>query len=217
MHSGAKVTGMSFGDGGDQVRGPRQSQRVQKTANDRDDLPFQPQGLQGFINRSLIEAPSRDQDVPAARITGGSDLAAAQRMPPSHRANETVTKQRVRANLGTRCLSDHACFQVDGSVAKRRAVSVCFLHEAEPHSRSFLADARKQSRPEVLHEAFAGAQRERADELFEVERLGRAQNRFSVLHKLTDTLAEFECSRRGNETAPGPDQQRVTGRRTQSR
>ena len=39
----------------------------------------------------------------------------------------------------------------------------------------------------------------------------------AVLHELTDPLAEFERSGCGNETASGPDQQRIARRLTQSR
>ena len=74
--------------------------------------------------------------------------------------------------------ADDAGFQIDGPVAKRRAVLVRLLHEAQPHAGRFLADARNEVRSEVLHKAFAGPQRERSDELFEVELLGGAQNRF---------------------------------------
>ena len=93
MHSGAQVSGVSFGNAGDQVGGPSQCQRGRKTIDDRDDLPFQPKRLQGLINRSLVETPPRDADVPASRITRGSDLALAQRMPHSHDANKTVSEQ----------------------------------------------------------------------------------------------------------------------------
>ena len=76
MHSGAQVSGVSFGNTGDQVGGPSQSQRGRKAIDDRDDLPFQPERLQGFIDRSLVEIPPRDADVPACRITGyGTDIS----------------------------------------------------------------------------------------------------------------------------------------------
>jgi hypothetical protein len=65
-------------------------------------------------------------------------------------------------------------FQIDGPVAKGRAVFVWLLHEAQSHAGSFSADASNEIRSEVLDKAVAGPQRERPDELFEVERLGRA-------------------------------------------
>jgi hypothetical protein len=74
-----------------------------------------------------------------------------------------------------------------------------------------------RSGPKFSAKPSLGAQREGADELFEVERLGRAQDRFAVLHELTDPLAERERTGRGNETASGPDQQRIARRRPQSR
>lgn len=59
MHSGAQVSGVSFRNAGDQVGSPGQSQRGRKAADDRGDLPFQPERLQGFINRALVETPPR--------------------------------------------------------------------------------------------------------------------------------------------------------------
>src|SRR6185295_3301634 len=127
----------------------------------------------GFVDRSPVETPPRDGDVPAVRITGRSDLAFAQRVPRSHDADETIPEQCVGANLRTRRLPDHAGFQIDGPVAKRRALLVGFLHEAEPHAGSLLGGARDEIRSEVLDEAFAGTERERPDEPFEIELLGR--------------------------------------------
>ena len=51
MHSGAQVSGVSFGNAGNQVGGPGESQRGRKATDDRDDLPFQPERLQGFIRK----------------------------------------------------------------------------------------------------------------------------------------------------------------------
>ena len=70
MHSGAQVSGVSFGNAGDQVGGPSESQRGRKAADDRDDLPFQPERLQGFVDRPLVETPPRDEDVPAGSHNG---------------------------------------------------------------------------------------------------------------------------------------------------
>jgi hypothetical protein len=79
------------------------------------------------------------------------------------------------------------------------------------------ADACDEVRSEALDEAFAGAQREGSHQPLEVERLGRAQHRCSVLHELTDPPAQRERPGRRDETASGPDQQRIARRRTQSR
>ena len=78
-------------------------------------------------------------------------------------------------------------------------------------------DAHNEIRSEVLDKTIAGPQREGSHQPFEVERLGRAQHRLGVLHELTDPPAQFERARCRNETASGPDQQRIAGRRTQSR
>src|SRR4030095_6006438 len=141
MHSGAQVSGMSFVNTGDQVGGPSERQCGRKATDDRDDLPFQPEWFQGFINRSPFETPSRYADVPAGGITGGRDLALAQRVPHSHDANETVSEQCLRSHLRSRRLPHDASFQIDGPVAKWRAVFVGLLYEAQPHAGRFLADA----------------------------------------------------------------------------
>ncbi len=87
---------MPFGNTGDQVGGPRQCQRTRKAADDRDDLPFQPERNQGFIDRSLVETPPRDADVLARRIAGWRDLTLAERVTRPHDANETVAEQGHR-------------------------------------------------------------------------------------------------------------------------
>src|SRR3954454_5504238 len=112
--------------------------------------------------------------MPAGGITGGSDLALGQRVPHSHDAKKTIPEQGLRAHLRARRLLHDASFQIDGPLSKWRAVFVRLLHEAQPHAGSFLADASDEVRSEVLHKAFAGPQRERSDQLFEVELLGRA-------------------------------------------
>ena len=78
MHSGAQVSGVSFGNSGDQVRGPSQSQRGRKATDDRDHLAFESERLQGFINRPPIETAPRDADMPGSRIAGRRDLAPAE-------------------------------------------------------------------------------------------------------------------------------------------
>jgi hypothetical protein len=217
MHSSAQVSGLSFGNTGDQVGGPSESQCGRKATDDCDDLSFHPERLQGFINRSLVETPPRDADVPASRITGRSDLALAQRVPHSHDANETIPEQRLCTNLRTSRLPHHASLQIDGPVAKRCALFVWFLHEAEPHARSLLADSSNEIWSEVLNKAFAGTKRERPDELFEVELLSRTENHLCVLNELTDPLAEFERTGCGNETSSGSDQKWIACRLSQSR
>ena len=102
---------------------------------------------------------------------GGTAFLALAR---AHHANETVAEQCLRTHLRTRCLPHNAGFEIDGAVAKWRAVLIRLRHETQPHAGSFLADARNEVRSEVLHKAFAGPQREGSDELFEAELLSRA-------------------------------------------
>lgn len=68
MHAGARGCGVPFGNAGDQVGGPGQSQGARKATDGRYDLPFQPERNQGLIDWSLVETPPRDADVPARRI-----------------------------------------------------------------------------------------------------------------------------------------------------
>src|SRR5712671_3410507 len=180
MHSGAQVSGVSFRNTGYQVGGPSESQRGRKASDDRGDLPFEPEWIQGFINRSHVEPPSRDEDVIGRSIASGSDPALAQCVPVSHDADETVSEQALRPHLRTRHLAHNASFQIDAPVTKWRTVSVRLLHEAQPHAGRLPADAGNEVRSKVLHKTFAGPQRECSNELFEVEPLGGTQDRFSV-------------------------------------
>ena len=138
-------------------------------------------------------------------------------MPPAHDANEAVPEQRLRTDLRSGRLSHYAGFQIDGPLAKRRVVLVRLLYEVQPHTGCFPAKACNEGRPEVLRKAVAGPQRERSNQFFEIERLPGAQNRSCVLDEQADPLAKFDCPGCGNEAAPGPDQQRIAGRRAQSR
>ena len=94
---------------------------------------------------------------------------------------------------------------------ERCAFFVWFLHEAEPHARRLRADARNEIRPEVLNKAVAGPNRERPDQLFEVELLSRTEHRCCILNELTDLLAKFERARCGTRPR-GSDQQGIAGR-----
>ena len=128
----------------------------------------------------------------AARITDGGNLAFAQRMTFSHNTNVTISKQGLHPQLRSCRLLYHPGFQINGPVAKWRAVFVGLLHEAQPHARSFLADALNERRPEIFHKAFAGPQGERSDELLEVELLSRAENGFCVPNEQANSFAKFE-------------------------
>jgi hypothetical protein len=123
-------------------------------------------------------------------------------MPHAHDADETVAEQCLHTQFRSRRLADNAGFQIDDSVAKWRAVLVGLLHEAQPHAGRFLANAGNEVRPEVLHKAFAGPQRERSDQLFEVElSLGAAPLRPPAPAGLTCSRSS---SARGVGTRPRP-------------
>jgi len=77
MHASTQVSSVSFGNSGDHLRGPGQTQRGCKAANDDNDFPLKPQGLQGFIDRTLVEALPRDADVPPGCKPGGRNPAFA--------------------------------------------------------------------------------------------------------------------------------------------
>ncbi|MNN35854.1 hypothetical protein D3C81_1497200 [compost metagenome] len=62
---------------------------------------------------------------------------------------------------------------------------------------------------EIFHEAIAGAQGEGARQLIEVQCLGGAQDGFGILHQRADPFTQFQCPGRGNQSAPGPHQQRI--------
>ena len=83
---------MSLGHDGDQVRRPGQGQGRRKAGDGGDDLPLQPEGLQGFVDRSPVEATPRDEDMLAGRETGRRDLASAQGVAFAHGADEAVAE-----------------------------------------------------------------------------------------------------------------------------
>jgi hypothetical protein len=58
------------------------------------------------------------------------------------------------------------------------------LHEAQPHVGRVFVGTSNEIRTEALHEAFAGSERERSDQQFEVELVDRAQNRISLIARL---------------------------------
>src|SRR3546814_17537029 len=92
---------MPFGNAGDQIGGPSQRQRGRKAADDRDDLPFQPERLQGFVDRSRVEALPRDEAVPPRRITGGRAVTLVQPVPPSNDATEALSQKSLHPHLRT--------------------------------------------------------------------------------------------------------------------
>ena len=81
VHSRAQVSGVPFGNAGDEVGGPGERQRGREAGDDGDDFPRQPQRMQGFVDRPPVETSSRDEDVPAGRVTGRRDLALAEGCP----------------------------------------------------------------------------------------------------------------------------------------
>src|SRR3954463_7243840 len=99
-------------------------------------------------------------------------------------ADEAVFEQRLRPHLRPRRLADDTRFQVDGSFAQRRAVLVGLRHEAQAYAGSLLQDTLQDPGAEILHEALAGAQRERPSQALEVELLGWAQRRLGLAHEL---------------------------------
>ena len=80
MHAGAQASGVAFGNTGNQVGGPGQGQGAGKAADDNGDLPLQPEGHHGLVDRPLVEAAPRHADVLARRIAGKGDLALAERV-----------------------------------------------------------------------------------------------------------------------------------------
>ena len=143
--------------------------------------------------------------MPPGGIARGRDLAFAERLPTPYDADEAVAKQCLRPQLRPRRFLHHAGFQIDRAVAKRCAVLVRLGHEAQPHAGRFFRDARDQRRSEILDEAFAGAQRENADE----RRLSRPEDRFALPHELPHPLAQFQRAWCRHQAAPRPHQKRI--------
>jgi hypothetical protein len=137
-------------------------------------------------------------------------------VPLAHDTNVPIAEQSLHPQFRSACCLHNTGFKVNCPVAKRCTVFVRLLHEAKTHAGCFVSDSRNEVRSEVLHKAFAGSQREDAGKLFEIEFLCRTQDRFSILHDLTDALAKFERAGRGHELASRPDQEWIAGRFPQS-
>ncbi len=155
--------------------------------------------------------------MPAARIEQLRVAARSERVSGPHGSDEAVAKQRLRSHLRADLPPDDAGFEIDGCVAQPRAFPVGLGDEGQADPRRLAADAGNERGTESLDEALAVAQREAAAELREIECLGRPQDRPGVADHLADPFAQFERAGRRNETAPGPDQQRVARRLAQAR
>ena len=155
--------------------------------------------------------------MPCCGKAGGGHLPLAQRVTRPHDANVAVAEQRLRAHFRADGFVHDACFQIDRSVAQRPTVLVKLVQEVQADARGFFGDARQESGPEVLHEAFAGPHRERSIELPEIELAGRPQGSFGVMDELTDGIAKLERLWRCNQTATSAHQQRIASCLTQSR
>src|SRR5579872_831452 len=134
------------------------------------------------------------------------DLAPAQRVAFPYDADKVVAKKCPRTQFRIHRLCDDASLQIDASVAKWSRVAVRLRNETKSHTGRFVSDARNELRSEVFDEAITGSQRERPGEPAEIELFGRAQDRFSILHDLTNPLAEFERARCRDQSTSGPDE-----------
>src|SRR5690349_16627862 len=107
-------------------------------------------------------------------------------MPCSHHSDQTVSEQRLCPHLRSSCVVHDTSLQVDVALAKRVAVLVCLLQEAQPDARSVGTDALEEAGSEGLHESLARPQRECSDELLDVDLVGGPKHRLCVLHELAD-------------------------------
>jgi hypothetical protein len=130
MHFGSQFSGVSFGNAGDQVGGPSESRRSRKATNNRDDLQFQIEWFQRFINRLFVVTLPREPDVLAGPITDGSDFASGQRMPHAHDTEVTISEYCLHTQFRSSRFLDNTSFQIHRSVARGHAFFVRLLHEA---------------------------------------------------------------------------------------
>ena len=217
VHSGEHISSVPFVDGCNKIRGSCQSQRSGKAANDRVDIAFQPKFRQGVVDMAPLIVSTGDMDVSCRGISGGRNLALAQRVPNPHHTDVAVSKQRLRTHLRTNGLVNHARFQINGSVAQRATGLLQLVQEVQSNTGSFGVNASQQSGAEVLHKALARAKTECSIKVFESEFVGRTQCRFGGMDKLTDGIAKFHCSGRCDQAAPCPYQQWITCRLSKAR
>lgn len=79
---------------------------------------------------------------------------------------------------------------------------------------SLIGDPGKQCGAEAFDETLAGAHREGPVELSEIELVGGSQGGLGLMNESTDRIAQLERARRGHQTTPGANEQRVTCRLT---
>ena len=217
VHARVQIAGVALVDAGHQIGGPRQGQRSRETSDDRSDVSLEPQRGQGVVDGRLVVVTARNVHVVGRSEPGGRDLALGQRMARPDHADVAVSKQCLRSDFRPDRLVDHARFEIDGTVAHRPAVLVELVQEMDANAGRLLGDPGEQGSAEVLDETLAGAHREGSVEASEIERVGGPQAGLGLMNESTDRIAQLERTRRSHQTAPGADEQRVTGRFTQSR
>jgi len=148
--------------------------------------------------------------MPAGRITGRRDPAAAQRVALAHHADEAIAEQSLRAYLRTRAVSDDAGLQIDTAVAQRRVVLVGFCMKrsrtpgASLPTRVMRPGPKFSTKPSLVRSVNVRTN------CTEVERLGRSSEPHrSSMHELADPPPKLERAWRRHEAASGPDQQRI--------
>ena len=144
MHLIAQVASVPFGNAGDEIGGSSQGQSGREAADDRRDPAVQAKLCQGVVEGALVMVSAYDLDVCRGGITGRSDFAFAQRMSGPHDTDVPVSKQCLRPYFRAEGLIDHACFQIDGTVAERATVLLELVQEAQPNAGRVVGNASQQ-------------------------------------------------------------------------
>ncbi len=207
---------MAFGNCRNEIGRPSKGERGRETTNKHADVPPATKRLQGNVDRPRFLAISDQADVTALRVAMEAHLAFAQRVILSDDANEAIMKKQASMQGEIGAMANDARFEVDSSLAQRRACTIGLGQQAKEHARRCLQFL-QECRPEILHEAFARPQRECAIQSLEVKTLSRTQNLVATLHELADPRAQLESPGRGDEAPPGSNEQGVTRRFAQAR
>ena len=181
----AEDRGVAVGNGGDAVRGAGEGDGGGEASNDDGDVALESECVESFVDGSAGVGgagwrAARNQDVAGLRgVAGGREFAmGCQRMVVVDYGYETVAEEGLGSNFRTAGggAGDDPGFEVHGSVAEGGGfVFVAGLGEkAETDSRGVAMETGEEAGREVFREAVAGADRERAVEIVEVQRLGGA-------------------------------------------
>src|SRR5690606_16867403 len=122
------------------------------------------------VRRRFMASASRDDHMGAGLVELRGDLARCQGVAGPNHPDQPVAEQRKAAHLRPHRLLDHACLQVDASIAQGRTI-LDLLNEIQTDTGSLPADERDQLWTKRFDKSVARSQGEDTVKLAKVQRL----------------------------------------------